>query len=754
MANKITKDTMKRLIEEVMKESKLPKVNPIAFLKNTIKIVPIMGTVPTSTQLLIQNYGFSEEAAGEIAKYVIEKGAPYPTSKEFKDMMANYSDGDDTDDAGDTDEPEKDEPELIPLSGATTGKGLSNESTKADFQKVLSNITNTMKKGTIDTLKDIFNAIVKDFKALFSSAPKTEQDAFDAKVIELNKVDDKTTSDPLVVALTNKLSGQNPAIPDPSPKYSKAIAAIPDDFKNVILRNFKVLLDPDDSGDDETFKDIASIAESTLRENVSQLGWEDFATILLNPSSKLYRPALLTIKQVANAYPAQQWAQSLKSVAAKQDALPKPSPTGKPKYATMNVDVSDLQGRDRTKVPSYIIDIFNNLGLANVSTVKERIEILNNMTEKIVDPNTPLNKDDALLSEVMSAIGVVNSLSRIVKNMDDKAAGWAFESFLAQLANGTTEGTAMGAADFQFGIAPGGDYGDVGKVPGSAKLIAKDDSSQAFSTMGALLSKTARPNVPKDTSKTWSPKQRRDAAKALSGYGSGTRLPSDPTNPNSLTKISDENLLARMNKVSWGNDTVVYILGRKVDSSGSGTADPSKITAIKLNMIKIQRTAGEGVMNKVAPSSYKTKGGTVSTMKSGSGSKFGFKVEENKTLGTLYLSNSVEDLARLSNNALKIMDNNLPELIKQIEGFQRDSQSYLATGNASKIESALDSYTSLFGLINSVFGDPTGKAAESSGKTATVKTTGTGIDYDTAALAEQKITANFLKKLISESFKR
>ena len=159
-------------------------------------------------------------------------------------------------------------------------------------------------------------------------------------------------------------------------------------------------------------------------------------------------------------------------------------------------------------------------------------------------------------------------------------------------------------------------------------------------------------------------------------------------------------------------------------------------------------------MTRVGSRSYDTVGGDVYTDYSAAGSKFGFKVTSDEPLGTLYLSNSVEDLARLSNNALKIMDNSLPELIKQIEGFQRDSQSYLATGNASKIESALDSYTSLFGLINSVFGDPTGKAAESSGKTATVKTTGTGIDYDTAALAEQKITANFLKKLISESFKR
>ena len=47
-------------------------------------------------------------------------------------------------------------------------------------------------------------------------------------------------------------------------------------------------------------------------------------------------------------------------------------------------------------------------------------------------------------------------MANIAKKMDDKAAGWAFRSFLAQLANGTTEGTDYGAGDFSFGAAVGG----------------------------------------------------------------------------------------------------------------------------------------------------------------------------------------------------------------------------------------------------------------------------------------------------------
>jgi len=588
---------------------------------------------------------------------------------------------------------------------------------------------------------------------------------------------------------------------DPEEEFSYEVNKIPDNFKDVIIRNFRKFLEPKDKRDFTTLYDLASIAENIIKEEKSVLDWEDFAGILNNPKSDLYRPAILSIKQIINAFPSEPWAISLKSVSEKAKeggVLPKPTSKGTPNFATFDVDISDLQGRDRASVPSYVIDIFNNLGLNDLKTVKERIDVISNLSEKIVDGS--LAKEDHLLSEVMSGIGVLNSLARIVKNLDDKAAGWAFESFLAQLANGTTEGTDMGAADFRFGIDPGYTglrVGDKNKIPGSAKLIASEKSSQALSTLSVLmpnLTGNEKLKSPHSGTQYALPDKVVDGetAKAtaiwlLSAYG--TQLltkkmyhsamhwsDEDKTDPEKSpaagfeTRQQAYDTLNRLkDSINFGNNMVVYIIGQKKESSNSFTADPSKVVEIDLKMMKIERKAASasGVGAKMTGRKGTTKKPNLSsddfkTSKAGKGTNptltspgtdLVFNVIETKPIGTLKIASSIEDLARLSESALQTMDKHLPDLLKLIETFRTDSRSYLTTGNKSKIDSALSSYAALYQAINNVFANPAGKAAESSGVTGSL-TGGDELSYKTAALSEQKITANFLKKLIEESFKK
>ena len=104
--------------------------------------------------------------------------------------------------------------------------------------------------------------------------------------------------------------------------------------------------------------------------------------------------------------------------------------------------------------------------------------------------------------------------------------------------------------------------------------------------------------------------------------------------------------------------------------------------------------------------------------------------------------------------ALNKIDSNIPTLLKEMETFSSSTKEYLISGEAGDVNKAVNGYATMFSLINDVFGN-TGEAAKQSGVYAGVQTTGTGVTAKTAtALAEQKITANFLKKLISESFKR
>jgi len=287
-------------------------------------------------------------------------------------------------------------------------------------------------------------------------------------------------------------------------------------------------------------------------------------------------------------------------------------------------------------------------------------------------------------------------LSKIAKKMDNKAAGWAFESFLAQLFNGTTEGTDMGAADFSFGLSEG----DVipSGTKGSAKFINSLTFTQAWSTTSEVLKNDG--------------------------------------------------------------DKIVYVVGHKAVSTGErdtsdlGLRDArqkefSDIDVVTLYLLTLTNVNGSIVADKGTVSGG---GGAGKNIPLASGD-MRVTIHENARLQSIYLSKNYENLNNWAGEALGKVQTEIPTLIQNLEMFTKKTKSYLSAGREESLSSAVASYVALFDLINQVFGVDS-QVSKETGVSTGVEVDGTSIKAKTNTMAEQKITPNFLKKLIEESFKK
>lgn len=501
-------------------------------------------------------------------------------------------------------------------------------------------------------------------------------------------------------------------MPQVQNQFSFDLQSIPDELKKAILRTFQSYLNSQTA-----VSDLAKISENLLNEDTTNLDWEDFAAILSDRSSPLFRPAVKAVRQIANTDPTAPYAADLQSMLSQRAAASSAEVTP----STPSIDVSDLYGANRQNVPAYVVAAFDAMGLGQTNSVQERIKFINSYSDRLMQ-STP-DTTNMELGEIMGSIAVINGLARIVQRMDDKAAGWAFESFLAQLVNGTTEGTAMGAADFVFGIGP--DDNLPPDTKGSAKLMSSNSFSQSTTTMSNVMPGFAA--APATGSTDW------DDFDYTSANGKLIK-PTNQTTP-----------------VNWGNKKMVYIMGLKKDSSGSGTAASDKIVEVELYFVEIERTQGQGRIKQgdltVTNASY-----TVD-----SSIKF---TSVSNPIGTIKLASDLSEIDKFGKAALDAVDQNIPKLINQMEVFSRSTKGYLTGGKADDVNKAVEGYAAMYELINKVFGAPngqssTGAASQQSGVTAGVQASSSGVTATKAtALAEQKITANFLKKLIKESFKK
>ena len=261
----------------------------------------------------------------------------------------------------------------------------------------------------------------------------------------------------------------------PAEDWEYSLSNVPNDLKNLILLAFQKITEP--------IKRIASMTESVISEDVNKIEWEDFYTILKNPENDLHNSAIKAIKMAKNRLGDGNPHRGTLEKISKSLGL-EPKIAGKEEDSQIPVvDIASAYGQERQSVPTHVIDLFNNLKLSGAKSVVDRIKILNDMTKKITTEE--FEKSDASMGEIISVVAVAGLMARIAKLMDNKAAGWAFESFLAQLVNGTTEGAAMGAADFIYGIGEGDKF-PPGAL-GSAKLISTNAFSQSLGTIGAAI---------------------------------------------------------------------------------------------------------------------------------------------------------------------------------------------------------------------------------------------------------------------------
>lgn len=468
---------------------------------------------------------------------------------------------------------------------------------------------------------------------------------------------------------------------DASPnKFDFAIAKIPTSIKNIILRLFGPVMDTQEPGLSDTDKltKIARIAESSvIKENTSNIDWKDFASILKNPDSDYHKAALLTVRQaqnIASLDPTlKDAAKTLTSVVNSLNLKAPDDPDVSSKEVEPEIPVVGISdifagGKEgRKEVPSYVVKFFNNLNISGASTVKSRIEAINNATEKIISGS--FTKDDNTLGELMSILGVTGLMARIAKTMDNKAAGWAFESFLAQLVNGTTEGAAMGAADFTYGIPDDSNVAIGAK--GSAKLVSSYSFTQSWNTFSMSM-----PNEPKPTATNMN---NRLNDYAYTGAGGAVRTP----------KSED---------ITWGNNELVYLVGVKLDDSNATTAATGDIAKVAIHMIKVTRTQGTG--RTTLPADFSVSGGSSITDSQG---KPKVTFNSNSKLGVISFHKDFKKLNELSTQAMDKINDKVPLLMKSMESFRRSTNSYLSSGVISDVNKATESYVELFDLINEVF---------------------------------------------------
>jgi len=292
----------------------------------------------------------------------------------------------------------------------------------------------------------------------------------------------------------------------------------------------------------------------------------------------------------------------------------------------------------------------------------------------------------------MSAIAVQGLAARIVKKMDDKAAGWAFESFLAQLVNGIAVGGDGTAVDFKYGIDTGGTNSLSAGNYGSAKLVSGGLYTQSKSTVDS----------------------------DLSTHGSFYYI--------IAYKKPDH-----VNVTNFGK---------------GGTATPEDIAAIDLSLVEVNDTSGAV---KYGPPGSANNIPTIS----GTDYHFSTSASmKSNIIGTILLNTSLGNLNQLASNALSTLSNDIPELIKEMETLRRSSNEYLTSGEATDMEKAADSYVSLFTKINNIFGS--GAATEQSGVAGGVEVSGGKLQRKATTVAENKKKSkkdldNFIKQVILES---
>jgi hypothetical protein len=341
----------------------------------------------------------------------------------------------------------------------------------------------------------------------------------------------------------------------------------------------------------------------------------------------------------------------------------------------------------------------------NKTTFKSRIDAISTFTKDIfVNGSIPTDK-----RELLRATLVADYLSTIVKEVDSGSGAYQFESFLAAMAGGSV----VGKGDISgTGAKKGGKMGAVDFVTvdgsfGSAKYYASGNSlTQA---MGGFKNKKDKTTLYIIAIK----KSEHTGIKVDSGTDQTTSKPADIQ----VLDIYMVSVMPTEKNPKSASDFKIQING---EDQGTGKIQGG-------NQMYVQRSIKKG---------KKEADDVTTTITSATPIKLYITGTGDETLKEKLAELTKADSTDLGKAYIAFQD-----LFKNLYAANQNAQAYASSGDKTKGNEALSTLeTSDDQLVNLV-------------KLITQDTGDTYTD-STRKIAEQKITANFLKKLIEESFKK
>jgi len=328
----------------------------------------------------------------------------------------------------------------------------------------------------------------------------------------------------------------------------------------------------------------------------------------------------------------------------------------------------------------------------NKTTFKSRIDALNTYTEGIFKTGSLPND----MKKLLQATLISDYLSTIVTEMDSGSGAYNFESFLAALAGGSVTGKA-GEPDLSEGTGQMGatDFVTADGSMGSAKYYSNGSGlTQAISNFQNKKGKTTLYVIAIKKSDT------------EGNTVSGAKTTSDPTK----IKVLDIYLVSVMPTTKKpgeiASDWSIKING---EDAGGGTFTANKI---------VVSASDKGSIADATPIKLYISGGP------------------NKTL-----KKQLNELTKNDSTNIEKAYQRFQSLFANLTAANQNAQAYASDGDTAKGEKAMltlqNSDKQLLDLVDLITKDQSQT-----------------LDRTARTIKEQKITADFLKKLISESFKR
>lgn len=343
---------------------------------------------------------------------------------------------------------------------------------------------------------------------------------------------------------------------------------------------------------------------------------------------------------------------------------------------------------------------------ANKTTFKSRIDAISTFTKAVfVSGDLPTKK-----VELLRATLVADYLSTIVKEIDSGSGAYQFESFLAAMAGGSVvgKGTIDGTGTKKSGKMGAVDFVTADGSFGSAKYYSQATSlTQAIGGFKNMKNKTTLYVI---------------AIKKTKQEGN-QRSGDDTTSQPDAIQVLDIYMVSIMptkKTPTKASDFEIQING---ETKGAGKMSSTA------NQMYIQRSVDDDGEETMIGSSSRSEGGEpIKLYIAGAGGET--------------LRAKLKDATKSDTTGLKDAYTAFESLFKNLYTANQNAQAYASSGDKDQGNEALSTLqTSDQQLIDLVKLITTDNATDT-------------FDASARTIKEQKITANFLKKLIEESFKK